>query len=96
MITIRKKGKNTSDPSGYRPISLTSNVSKIFEKLIKINIMEHVDKNRIILDNQYGFKQSHSTVHAIHKFASDLNKYLRNGMLVGAALLDLEKAFDSV
>lgn len=96
VIPIKKKGKDPKDPSGYRPISLTSNVSKIFEKLIKIILMEHITKNKLIPDNQYGFKPRHSTVHAVHKFASDLNHYLGNGMLVGAALLDIEKAFDSV
>ncbi|CAG5106456.1 Similar to pol: RNA-directed DNA polymerase from mobile element jockey (Drosophila melanogaster), partial [Cotesia congregata] len=39
---------------------------------------------------------THATTHAMNKFASDINKCLHNNMIVGAALLDLEKAFDSV
>ncbi|KAI4475663.1 hypothetical protein M0804_014159 [Polistes exclamans] len=58
--------------------------------------MDHVENNNVIPDNKYWFNSRHSTVHAIHKFASDLNGYLLNGMLIRAVLLDLEKAFDSV
>ncbi|XP_015180765.1 PREDICTED: uncharacterized protein LOC107068640 [Polistes dominula] len=92
----------------YIPTELIMDITTIFNnclnhsyyperwKRAKINIMEHVENNNIIPDNQYGFKSSHSTTHAIHKFASDLNKYLLNSMLIGTVLLDLEKAFDSV
>lgn len=96
MIPIKKKDKDSSDPASYRPISLTINISKIFERLIKIQIINHVDTNKLIPDNQFGFRARHSTVHAINKFASVINRHLLKGKLVGAALLDLEKAFDSV
>lgn len=96
VISIKKRGKDIADLSGYRPISLTSNISKIFEKIIKLNILDHTDKHKIIPDNRYGFKARHSTIHAINKFSSDLNRYFFNGYIIGAALLDIEKAFDSI
>lgn len=96
VIPIQKKDKLSSDPTSYRPISLTCNISKIFEKLIKRSLLDHINSNGIIPDNQFGFRARHSTIHAINKFASDLNNYLLNGKLVGAVLIDLEKAFDSV
>lgn len=96
VLPILKKGKDQSSPTSYRPISLTSNVSKLFEKLIKTNLLRHINNQKIIPDNQFGFKAKHSTIHAIHKFLSDTNTYLNNGKMVGAILLDIEKAFDSV
>ncbi|XP_053593741.1 uncharacterized protein LOC128667485 [Microplitis demolitor] len=96
VIPIKKKDKDHSKPASYRPISLTVNISKIFEKLIKTQLMTHVNNNNILPDQQYGFRARHSTVHAINKFASDINRHLLNGKLVGTALIDLEKAFDSV
>lgn len=96
IIPIKKKGKESSDPSEYMPISLTMNISKIFEKLIKKQILDYAEPNNIIPDNQFGFRAKHSTVHAIHKFLSDVNNYLLNGKLVGTVLLDLEKDFGSV
>ncbi|KAK0073300.1 hypothetical protein PV326_013559 [Microctonus aethiopoides] len=38
----------------------------------------------------------HSTVHAINKFLSDANEQLAKDNQIGATLIDLEKAFDSV
>lgn len=45
---------------------------------------------------QFGFKHNHSTTHAIHKLLTDLNDQVDKTQFVAAALLDLEKAFDSV
>lgn len=91
-----KKDKDLSNPGSYRLVSLTNNISKIFEKIIKINLIDHIDTNKIIPDNQFGFRTRHSTTHDINKLASDINSYILNGKLVGAILLDLEKAFDFV
>lgn len=96
VIPILKKGKNPTDFSSYRPISLTCNLSKIFEKLIKSDLNRFLNSNNIIPHNQFGFKSKHSTVHAIHKLSSDVNRYLSNAKIVGAVLIDIEKAFDSV
>lgn len=96
VLPIPKKNKNQEEPQNYRPISLTSNISKIFEKLIKEQILKHSDQHNIIPNNQYGFKNNHSTTHALHKFSSDINNYLHKDLAIAAILLDLEKAFDSV
>ncbi|XP_034944089.1 uncharacterized protein [Chelonus insularis] len=96
VIPILKKGKDPTDPTSYRPISLTSNISKLFEKLIKEHLIRHIEEHKIIPDNQFGFRAAHSTMHAITKFSSDINKAVLNNKLVGAVLIDLEKAFDSM
>jgi hypothetical protein len=43
------------EPSNYRPISLLSTFSKVFEKVIYNRMYEHIDRNRILDDNQDGF-----------------------------------------
>ncbi|XP_076751563.1 uncharacterized protein LOC143423842 [Xylocopa sonorina] len=67
LITIKKKGKDSSDPNSYRPISLLPNISKVFE-----------------------------TIHAITKFTSDICWARNAGDCIGAVMIDLEKAFDTV
>ena len=96
VFPILKKGKNPHDPSSYRPISLTPSLSKVYESVINNSITSFCSDNKIIPDHQFGFKNRHSTVHAVHKLLADLNTQVGNCKLVGAALLDLEKAFDSV
>ena len=96
ILPILKKDKNPLDPASYRPISLLPNISKIFEALINTTITAHCNKNKIIPDEQYGFRHNHSTIHAINKFLTDTTKHLNNHEMVAAGLIDLEKAFDSV
>lgn len=96
VLPILKKGKNPHDPSHYRPISLTPSLSKVYESVINDSIASFCSDNKVIPDHQFGFKNRHSTIHAVHKLLADLNTQVGNCKLVGAALLDLEKAFDSV
>lgn len=96
VIPFLKKGKPPEDSASYRPISLSPCLSKVFEVIINENLLQHTKKEKIVPDNQFGFKYKHSTVHAINKLMSDVNTNLTNNKLVGATLLDLEKAFDSV
>ena len=96
VLPILKKGKSPSDPSSYRPISLTLSISKVFEAVVNDKITSFCSVNRIIPDQQFGFKHQHATTHAVHKLLSDLNLKVGNSYLVGAALPDIEKAFDSI
>lgn len=96
IIPIYKKGKDPKRPSSYRPISLTPNISKVYEAIINNRIIEQCNSHKIIPNNQYGFRAKHSTIHAINRLTSDICNYLNQNQIVGATLLDLEKAFDSV
>lgn len=53
-------------------------------------------KNNVLSENQFGFRAGHSTVHAINKLTSDVCWALNGKKCVGACLIDLERAFDSV
>ena len=63
LIAIFKK----DDPTlfkNYRPISLLSTISKIIEKIIFTQLSLYFDENKLIFDNQYGFRPKHSTEYA--------------------------------
>ncbi|XP_011313421.1 uncharacterized protein [Fopius arisanus] len=96
VMPILKKEKPSEDPSSYRPISLTSNHSKVYEIVINNLITRHCNQNKIIPDDQFGFRRHHSTTHAVHKFLADVNKALYLKCMVDATLIDIKKASDSV
>ena len=82
--------------SNYRSIALTSNLSKIYEKLIKIRLTKFLTKQKIISKRQYGFRDDASTSDAISYITNYLYDNLDNSNKIAAIFLDLRKAFDLV
>ena len=59
------KADDESEPNNYRPISLLSNFNRIFEKLMYKRMKVFIDEEDILYRSQYGFREQHSTQHAI-------------------------------
>ena len=64
VAPVFKKG-DSNLLTNYRPISILSQISKIFEKLIYNRINNYLEKYHLISDEQFGFRQNSSTSHAI-------------------------------
>lgn len=96
VVAILKKDKDSSNPLNYRPISLLPNIGKVYEMVINDAILSVCTNNNVMPESQFGFRYKHSTLHAINKFTSDICWALNENKCVGACLIDLEKAFDSV
>lgn len=96
VIPILKPGKDPTAPSSYRPITLLSAVSKLFERLLMDRMMPHIEEHNIIIPEQFGFQKGHSTVHQVVRVENIIqrNKALSNNTAM--VLLDVEKAFDNV
>lgn len=96
VVAILKKNKNKEIPESYRPISLLPNISKIFETVINDRIISFCKKNNVIPECQFGFQRQLSTIHALNRLTSDINWAFNSKKCLGALLIDLEKAFDTV
>lgn len=96
VVPIHKPGKDPTIPSSYRPISLLSSLSKLFEKCIYGRLLEHSNDNNIFLDEQFGFRRGHSTVHQLQRVANLVRRNKELSKTTVMALLDIEKAFDNV
>ena len=59
IVPVYKRGDKCS-AENYRPVSITSICSKVMEHILPSNIMQHFDKNTILMDAQYGFHKKHS------------------------------------
>jgi hypothetical protein len=88
VLAIPKPGKQLTEAASYRPISLLSIVSKLFEAIHK--------KNAHIPDWQFGFRAKHSTVDQVHRVVQIIERSLEERKFCPAIFLDVEKAFDRV
>ena len=95
VIPIFKKG-NREEIGNYRPISLLNIFSKVFEKLMKNNLLNFLSKKAIIIPEQYGFRQGLSTFDALHVFSEKIYKTLDEKKSLLSIYIDFSKAFDTV
>ena len=96
VIPVFKNKGSPHDVNNYRPISLLSNIDKIFEKLIKSRLVDFLDENKIIFKNQFGFRNKHSTTHALINLTEQIRTNLDKGLYTCGVFIDLQKAFDTV
>ena len=80
----------------YRPISLLSNLGKIFEKIMHIRISDFLDSCNLLYPKQFGFRKGHSTNHALISIVEEIRTNLDKGLYTCGVFVDLEKAFDTV
>lgn len=91
-VTILIKPKRDSSlPSSYRPICLTSNLSKLFEKLINLKLQEKITLN----PNQFGFKRCKSTVDALMNITNTAIQFKQQKCFSAIVAIDLKAAFDN-
>ena len=95
VVPVFKKGSHT-DPSNYRPISLTCICCKIFEHIIVSSISQHASNHNIICNEQHGFLKNHSCETQLLETVNDLSASLNSNNQIDLLLLDFSKAFDKV
>ena len=91
---VYKKGSK-SDPGNYRPVSLTSNVCKLMERVINMSLGEYLNKN-VIENSQHGFRKGRSCQTNLIEFNDQISNWVDEGKCVDVLYLDFAKAFDKV
>ena len=94
VTPIHKKGDRTN-PSNYRPVSLTSQVCKVLESMVRKHILEHLTTNNILSDKQHGFRERRSCLTNLLEVMECWSEILDDDG-VDVAYLDFRKAFDLV
>lgn len=94
VIALKKPGKDTSLPVSYRPISLLPVLGKLFEVMIYSRLLRC--SYHLIMNEQFGFRSSHSTVQQLTRVSEHISHHLNLKKSTGMFLLDIEKAFDTV
>lgn len=96
VLTFRKPGKDPKDPKNYRPISLLSSLSKIFEKCILSRLSDFTEEREIISNTQFGFRNGHSCVHQVARIHQKVKSARSRKQSTVLLSLDIQRAFDTV
>ena len=95
-ITLVFKSGTKTSPSNYRPISLTSTIIKVFERIIRKQIIAFMNRQGQLNKTQYGFRSGRSCLSALLVVFNDRMHILSSDTTVGMIYLDFSKAFDKV
>ena len=95
VIPVFKSGKK-SLVSNYRPISLLSVFSKVYEKVMYARVLNFLETNNSIYRGQYGFRPKHSCENALIDAQTNIIHALNRKQIALLLLIDFSKAFDMV
>jgi len=95
VTPIFKKG-NTNKVENFRPVSLSSQIGKLFEMIIRDSIVDHLEQNGLIKSSQHGFRKGGSCLSNLLRFLDGVTRSLDNHDTVDVIYLDFAKAFDKV
>ena len=93
VVPIHKKD-STTDKTNYRPISLLPAASKVFERLIFNQLTSFFETK--LSKFLCGFRKRYSTHHALINLVRDWQKAVDRSEKIGAILMDLSKAYDTL
>ena len=95
IIPIPKPGKDTTNPTNYRPISLTSCLCKTMERLINARLVWFLEKNKFLSSFQSGFRSGRTTTDQLVRLETTIRDAFVRGDHVVSVFFDLEKAYDT-
>lgn len=96
VCPILKKGKKPTSPSAFRPISLTSCMAKLLERMVLRRVDHYLESSGYFPVEMAGFRRRRCTADPIMDLVSELECARRRKQVTGLVLLDIEQAFDAV
>ena len=95
VVPILKKG-NPKELKNYRPVSCLPAASKVLEKVVCDQLTRYVEVQRLLPDNQHGFRAHRSTMTALSSMQKDWIQNTEDGLMTGILVWDLSAAFDTL
>ena len=80
----------------YRPVSLTSVICKLLERLIKDHMVDFLVRHKLLNSSQHGFLKARSCLTNMLCFLEEITKWIDEGLPLDIIYLDVQKAFDKV
>ena len=95
VLPFLKPGKDPSKPENYRPISLTSCICKLMEKMINGRLVWYLERNNILSETQYGFRKMRTTTDLLIVLERSIREAFNAKQHLIAIFFDIEKAYDT-
>ena len=96
LVTICPIHKGGSVPKQYRPVALTSHLIKVFERVVRLALVAHIEQHNLLPDGQHGSRARRSTLTQLMAHWDSILDGLKDGHGVDCVYLDFSKAFDKV
>jgi hypothetical protein len=96
ITMIPKPGKDLSDPSSFRPISLLSSLQKLFERIIATRLNDYLETYNLLSPSQSGFRKNLCTSDQLVRLHHDALQAVHSRRHLLALFFDVTKAFDKV
>ena len=96
ITMIPKKENKSSSPSDYRPISLTSCVGKLVERIVKARLYSFLEGKNLIVKEQSGFRNKRGTADNLISMTQKIKECLNRKKKALGIYFDISKAFDKV
>lgn len=94
VVPILKPGKNKNLPDSYRPISLTSSLCKLMERMVTNRLTSYLESRNLLSVNQAGFRQGRRCLDQILLLQDEITKAMSRKGHTMAVFIDFERAFD--
>jgi len=94
-LAFHKPGKPTSMPSSYRPITLSSCLAKLMEKIVNSRLMKYLEANNLLTPHQFGFRRNCGTTDALVRLQNHVIRSKREGKHTLCVFFDMHKAYDT-
>ena len=95
VTPLYKKGSRAL-PSNYRPVSLTSHVIKLYERVVRKQLVTHLTSNNLMCRKQHGFQAGKSCLTQLLDHIDEIISNFQSGLDTDCIYLDFSKAFDKV
>ena len=96
ICPILKPGSRRNHPKSYRPVSLTSHIIKVFERVIRTALVKYLEDNNLLPSDQHAYIRGRSTLSQLLNHVEDAIRNWEEGKATDTIYLDFAKAFDKV